>query len=59
MKRDERVPTPVESGQMAPEGECKFCDDMRAKGTTFFPRHKPSSYCLSGKRPHCTCDWCF
>jgi hypothetical protein len=25
----------------------------------FQPSHKPSSYCRSGKRPHCTCDSCF
>jgi hypothetical protein len=23
------------------------------------PGHKPSSYCESGKRPHCSCDRCF
>ena len=38
---------------------CKFCDDMKRKGETFFPPHEPSMYCESGKRPHCTCDRCF
>lgn len=23
------------------------------------PWHEPSSACKSGKRPHCTCDYCF
>jgi hypothetical protein len=23
------------------------------------PRHTPSRFCASGKRPHCACDACF
>lgn len=23
------------------------------------PEHEPLSTCKSGKRPHCTCDYCF
>ena len=23
------------------------------------PPHKNSSYCKSGNRPHCSCDYCF
>ena len=43
----------------APEGECKYCDDMRARGATFFPSHDASRNCQSGGRNHCTCDTCF
>lgn len=28
-------------------------------GPNQIPDHYPSSYCGSGKRPHCTCDRCF
>ena len=38
---------------------CRFCDDMKRKGETFFPPHEPSDRCESGKHAHCTCDRCF
>lgn len=40
-------------------GECKFCDEMRAEGTSFHPPHDASSHCKSGKPAHCTCDVCW
>ena len=38
---------------------CKFCDDRKAEGCTFFPPHNASPQCESGRRNHCTCDTCF
>lgn len=35
--------------------DCEF----RRSATGIAPRHKASEYCLSAKRPHCTCDTCF
>lgn len=43
----------------APEGECAYCDSLRATGETFHPRHDASARCESGGRNHCTCDTCF
>ena len=43
----------------APEGECEYCDNMRAEGTSFHPNHSASQRCESGGRNHCTCDRCF
>jgi hypothetical protein len=45
--------------RLAEPGECKTCDEMRAKGETLFPSHDASGRCESGKRNHCTCDVCF
>lgn len=45
--------------QKAPEGQCKSCDEERARGNKFHPSHDPSPNCESGKHPHCTCDVCF
>lgn len=45
--------------QHAPEGECKICDAHRQRLTEMCPSHDASHHCESGKRPHCTCDWCF
>ena len=39
--------------------DCPFCQREKEHGNTFFPPHNPSTYCLSGKRPHCTCNYCF
>ena len=38
-------------------GECSYCDEHR--NDSMMPSHTPSQFCLSGKRPHCTCDVCF
>ncbi len=40
---------------------CTGCDEHYAHPTfdPFAPRHKPSQFCESGKRAHCTCDTCF
>lgn len=38
---------------------CAYCDDMQARGMTFYPAHKASDNCKSGKHNHCTCDTCF
>ncbi len=43
----------------APEGECKYCDAMRAENMTYHPPHDPSPMCASGRRNHCSCDGCF
>lgn len=43
----------------APEGECKYCDELRAKDVHFAPPHDASPNCQSGKHNHCTCDTCF
>lgn len=51
------------SGDLDPN--CAMCRDhfypsFRAgKGFPFAPSHKASSMCLSGRRPHCSCDTCF
>lgn len=39
--------------------DCQFCQREKENGNTFFPPHNASTYCLSGKRSHCTCDICF
>ena len=49
---------PARRHKLAP-GECQSCDREREAGTSFHPSHDASSYCESGKRPHCTCDACF
>jgi hypothetical protein len=47
----------IKSGSRLPVGECDYCDSI---GAGFGPNHgNNSSFCQSGKRPHCTCDWCF
>lgn len=43
----------------ADPGECKFCDEERAKNSDFHPPHDASDRCESGKHNHCTCDTCF
>ncbi len=40
------------------EKDCVECADIKKQGG-FGPPHKPSTYCESGKKPHCTCDACF
>jgi hypothetical protein len=39
--------------------ECAFCQEMKAKGETFYPPHFASTRCASGGYPHCTCGTCF
>lgn len=43
----------------APPGECKTCDEQRAKNDGFHPPHDASPRCESGKHTHCACDTCF
>jgi hypothetical protein len=43
----------------APEGECAYCDRLRAERSTYHPNHNASPRCQSGRRDHCTCDTCF
>lgn len=38
---------------------CTGCTFERDRGNTFYPRHKASDRCESGKRNHCSCDACF
>ena len=50
----------VKVGSIAPQGECKYCDDViRKQDTDFYPSHRIRQGCQSGKRPHCTCSTCF
>lgn len=49
----------AQSKRQRPLGECAECDRYRAEGISMFPSHTPSSFCESGKHPHCTCDMCF
>jgi hypothetical protein len=41
--------------------KCPEADDcnFRRPAFGFAPSHKASERCMSGKRPHCTCDTCF
>ncbi len=42
--------------------DCKSCKEFYNAANPLLvhaPRHKASSRCESGKRPHCTCDTCF
>lgn len=36
--------------------DCDYCLTVFVFGG---PGHEPSSFCRSGKRPHCTCNSCF
>jgi len=47
------------SRMLARPGVCAFCDERRAWHERSFPPHFPSRMCESGRRPHCTCDYCF
>ncbi len=42
------------SGSVA---DCEYCKKLREFSGG--PRHRASSRCESGGRPHCTCDVCF
>lgn len=49
-------------GQLDPM--CQGCKEhyawIKAHGSLpFAPSHKASTWCESGKRPHCSCDRCF
>ena len=55
----EETPKRDKRRDRAPEGECKYCDELREKGQNFAPPHDPSSMCASGRRNHCSCDGCF
>ena len=38
-------------------GQCKTCDECR--NDPMMPSHTASQFCESGKRNHCTCDFCY
>lgn len=39
--------------------DCAECLKYAEEKISFHPRHEPSRYCESGKRPHCTCPICW
>jgi hypothetical protein len=61
----DRIEVLEKTGSLDPN--CKSCQEyfypIARVGeniwNVFAPRHKASSRCQSGKRPHCTCDICF
>ena len=38
---------------------CPTCEAEKEAGNTFFPPHRSSGRCQSGRRPHCSCSSCF
>ncbi len=38
---------------------CVKCLVIAVEGDVDAPRHEPKPTCESGKRPHCTCDFCY
>lgn len=62
MKTVEEIYSEMEKrGQIAPVGECEYCDKERERESLMFPAHKAFSFCRStpGGKNHCTCDTCF
>jgi hypothetical protein len=57
--RDQKRARLEAMGVLVPD--CPGCEEFYAHPdfNPFAPRHRNSSYCESGKRPHCTCDACF
>jgi hypothetical protein len=43
-------------GNNSAHPNCDYCLTVSVFGG---PGHEPSSFCRSGKRPHCTCDSCY
>ncbi len=39
--------------------DCVRCQQMLRDNQVFSPRHKPSTMCRSGNKPHCSCGTCF
>jgi hypothetical protein len=54
--REQRTAPPPRRSRAAP-GECRTCDEHRAD--PMLPPHDASPACVSGRRPHCTCDTCY
>lgn len=60
MTKDEQIVRLEHSGQIVKD--CPGCERFyKAENPVdvMAPRHKASSRCESGSRPHCTCDRCF
>ena len=58
--REEKIARLEASGDLDPN--CITCQKYFYTDPNvdpFAPRHKASSLCESGHRPHCTCDTCF
>lgn len=53
------VRTASDRGDLAPVGECAYCDKVRETNDMMAPGHTVRERCESGKRPHCTCDRCY
>lgn len=53
------IETPKPARRRERDPECTFCQKLIAEGTTFAPPHDASDGCESGKREHCSCDFCF
>lgn len=58
------MPTTLErletNGSIVPDcGGCKPWYETDDPQYVFAPRHKASSGCESGRRPHCSCSTCF
>ena len=60
-KREEMIKRWESEGRLSPTcpGCKEFYDYPGLPIDVFAPSHKPSGGCESGKRPHCTCDYCF
>lgn len=62
MTNEENIKRLVQLGHVDPnctECEATYISLQKGEGFPFYPNHKPSSMCESGKHPHCTCDACF
>jgi hypothetical protein len=57
--RAERIERLEKMGVIEPG--CAGCREFYAHPTLspFAPRHRPGTYCQSGRRPHCTCPTCW
>lgn len=58
--RDECIRRLEQEGRLDPD--CAGCKEFYAAAEpteVFAPSHRPSHFCQSGQRPHCTCDTCF
>lgn len=58
-EEDSMVRTASDRGDLAPVGECAYCDKVRETNDMMAPGHTVRERCESGKRPHCTCDRCY
>jgi hypothetical protein len=60
---EETIARLEKSGDLDPS--CQFCVNhiyrslREGRGLPFAPGHKASWGCLSGRRAHCTCNFCF